>query len=664
MSEFSRVLFSKRIIIITALSVFLASVFFLFDITEEKNITLKGEELLEYVNGYPEFLENINENVYNSAILSSLGGKTDYIKNNARKTVSDYEKLKGLKLGISDNTVVAAFSNFVIGDIAVILVAAAVFLCFSKEREKGLSGIVRCTKHGRARLFISRSFIIFSSAFFTGILVTFFCMFTGWVFRGRIDFFVPLQQVPEFRYCSYKINIFQYLFLNAFLKAVGISVLGFISQIFLIKLQGAASILAAGAAGAVEITLYALIGGTDRMGLFKIVNVIPFIRGDFFFKYYYNVDFFNRAAGFLPFSFIVICLFGGALIIFGAYASEKNNGEDLEISFISKIKEKISSVKPNPPVFLWETKKLLINQKGVLIIGICIYVSVISVITYGYFMSETPARDMYYEKYAGEINREKIDAMIEDEQGICDKYDEKRREYWELRNNNPDSDRQLVLLQEMSDLAERLLALHSIIEEAQGAYEITCSKGITTYLIKPDTYELLLENDRKTTDKICIFILLCLIGVLSGIYSNEWQCKMMPVLKSLKKGRESLFIKKAGVAATISGFVTIAAFLTQFMLIGKKYGYNDINASVQSIEILRNFPFGISFGKYLVLVYCIRVLSAVLLGFVIMLISCLCKSRISALAVCFALLALPAVLSVAGLLPVRAVLDLLGYCLW
>ena len=239
MSEFRRVLLSRRTILFMLIAALLGAVFFLYDCGSEKEITLSGDELSAYIDSYPELLKSIRENAENYSGLAALSG--GFSAENIRKTAADYGKLTEIKPVIGNNKGFVLLSGYVTGDILVFAVTLLISAGFCEERKKGLNLLIRSTKNGRGRLSVQRVVIIITAALMSSFIVHFFCYVAAVLSCGDMEIFRPIQSVPEFSLCPYPITISDYLVFSTLLKALGAAVSGlllyFLSAIFIFFLM-------------------------------------------------------------------------------------------------------------------------------------------------------------------------------------------------------------------------------------------------------------------------------------------------------------------------------------------------------------------------------------------------------------------------------------------
>ncbi len=664
MSEFKRVLLSRRTLLYLLIAVLLGGIFFLYDCGDEsKATTLTDEELSAYISGYPEFLKSVQDNADSYNTIAALSG--GFSAENIRKTAEDYALLSGVTPTLGENKGFVLLSGYLTGDIVIIAVTLLVAAAFTEERKKGLVTLIRSTKNGRRLLSVQRTGIIIITALMTSILIHFLCFTTAQLTCGDMSVFRPIQSVPEFSLCPFRITILDYLVYSVLMKALAAAVCGLLLYLISAVTESAIAFGVCGIGIVAEYILYGAILPTDRLAGLKFCNIAAVLRTDVFFSEYCNLNIFGRAVSFLPcaltvtgFLFVLLC---GLCVMFTS-----NSGEG--VSFGSKLTDKISGFlskkAPSMPLPLWETKKVFINQKGAVILAVILYIAVSSAFQYRYVLpSYTRSEEKYYTKYTGEMTVELQTEMNEDFDNLQAQFNALRDDYLiKLEANGGLHDDELAkMYNRLMDMAEDLQALEMLIDTVDRGLAYTDETGIAVHLIKPKLYELLLLRDTTTTNKNALYIMLALVGVFAGICANENRCNMNSALRSSLKGRGRLTAIKLSIIGITSVLVTAAVFAPQVLLIGAE-GYNDLGTPAQSLEFLRFMPFETSVLGYLVLMFIVRMLAAFAVGALVMLISRYSGSAITAVCISAAIIIVPAVLSGTSVLPVPSAADVVGYC--
>ena len=661
MSELRRIFFSRRMLFTWVIGLFLCGIFFFYECGSAKEITLSEEELQNYIEGYPDFLQSVKDNAENVGMLAVLSDNSDFVRSNISKTLADYSLLEEVVLSAGSNKGIVLYSNFVLGDAIIVAIVLVVLLLFAEEKNKGLSLLVRCTKKGRSGLLLERVGILAVTSLLASFLVTAVCMLLSRGLCGEVVLSRPLQSVPEFSLCAFPITVGEYLLLTILLKAMAAFCAGVFILLLLVWFEAIPAILAGSGMLFAEYLLYTLILGSDRLSGVKLANVIALLRTEIFFKNYYNINLFGHAVGFLTFSVIVISVVAVIMIILATIFSAKCTETCLRFGLINRIKVWCSLHAPNLPLFFWELRKVFFSQRGILVLAAVLYFAASSGLEYRYYSYVDNEREYYYEKYAGVITQEKLTQMQEDYDEIIDLYMQAADEIKYLMANDPENERILTLMQTCYDLSGKAAAVEEIIENATEALAYTERTGVETQLVKPDAYERLLVTDAGTTDKNSMFLLLGIIGIFSGIMAREKECNMTLWLQTLFKGRRALLFRKWGVIALTVPVLVLGVSWAQLYQVQEAVGFNDLGATAQSLELFREIPFPISIGGYLVLIYAIRMLFAFFIGVLVAGISAFSPNRVLCLFVSFVLLVVPMVLAMTGIVNVYSVADLFGF---
>lgn len=661
MSEFRRILFSRRTLLFLFVAILLGTIFFLYDCNSDKVITITGEALSEYIDSYPKFLESVQNNADNYNTLAALQG--GFSAENIRKTAKDYEKLSDVLPQFGENKGFVLLSGYLTGDIVIIVVTLLIATGFSEERKKGLTTLIRSTKHGRKLLSLQRCGVIIITAIVSSLFMHLSCFAVAQFSCGDMEVFRPIQSVPEFSLCPYSITILDYLIYSVLIKAFVASICGLFLYLISSVIESVISFGLCGIGLIVEYLLYSIILPTDRLAVLKFCNIVALLRTDIFFNEYCNLNIFGNAVNFFTCAFVMtailfVVIFISCIIFTSSRITEWNFGTKL----LQKISKFISKKAPTLPLPLWEVKKVFINQKGGIILAVVLYVAISSAFQYRYLIPMyTDVEETYYMKYSGEINSKLQEDMTDEYEKLQEEYNTLNEEYLSKFETDGFTEEVAELEEELEYIGENLTVLEMLIDEVQNALEYTAKTGITVQLIKPRLYKLLLLNDTATTNKNALYIMIAMVGIFAGICANEKHCNMGSILKTSMKGRGKLTTIKLFIIAFMSIILTLAIYAPQVLLIGTE-GYNDLDAMAQSLEFLRFFPFPVTILGYLIIMFIIRIIATFIVGTIVMLISKYCHNSITAVCISAAILIIPAVLSGTEVLPIPTIADLIGYC--
>ena len=662
MKELLRTALSKKMLLLTLLMVFVNCVFFSYECDTEKQITLTGEELDSYIESYPAYLQSVFDNAENMGTISLLQGKDSFAVKNIDKTVADYSVLSG-KVQKGENRAIVAYSNYLTGDFMMIAIIVLIAIRFSEEKRKGVSGIVKTTVGGRKLLALQRIGIITGSALVIAFLFTFTEILTGGILLGDMELFRSIQSVPEFKICSLPIDIFGYLMLSTMMKAMTVAVIGLFIYLFTYIFSITPASLVAAVIFAVEYILHAFIISTDRFNGFKFANIFTGLKNDVFFKNYCNLNLFGIPAGFME---TCIVLLIALIVIFAVLCLMLTSGNMAfyvrGFGVLSGLREKIAVKLPTLPLFLWEAKKILINQKGIVIVIAAAFLAISSVTQYNYYSYTDYSRTKMYEKYKGAVTEklvERIDGDIKSyEKGI-------ENVLAQIEKTDPEDEKRL---QELSMQMNNLQSLLSLTEEfyelAADRLEYRNKTGIPVHIIDNKPYRLLLITDTATINKNSLYILIALIICFSGVIAHERERNMYDIQRSQRRGRGLLLLSKLILVLIISVLLSASVNIAHLINFTDTVELTNLTVPCQSLTFLDGIPWlKVNIQDYLIILYSLRMLAAFGVGLLVTAISRFSKSSSMAMGVSAGLILIPTILKGAGVSFMISFADIVSFVL-
>ncbi|MBR6007403.1 MAG: hypothetical protein IK064_07210 [Clostridia bacterium] len=134
-----------------------------------------------------------------------------------------------------------------------------------------------------------------------------------------------------------------------------------------------------------------------------------------------------------------------------------------------------------------------------------------------------------------------------------------------------------------------------------------------------------------------IFLFAALVFFANGVFVPERHRGMLPMLRSMKRGRIDAGISKALLLIGGSGLLSLLFALVPFFIILLKQSYSDPNVSVQNIRSLALFPEVWTVKRFFVYDLLMKLLSGAAFGALLGLISLLTYETFSSLSIGFAL---------------------------
>lgn len=665
MSEYRRVLLSWKNIGLLLACALLSALLFYYECAtdEDKEITLTGEALQEYIDQYPDFLESVQKNAQVLISISTM--KEGFALQSIQKTMQDYRALEGVLLQYADNRGIVLYADFQAAELLLVAVVFLLVAGFSQEKRKGLQLLVQSTEKGRRRLVLARVCIICIYACCASLSICLGCIVTASCVFGPLKLFRPLQSVPAFSQCVMPLSILGYIGMTVLIKAAGAALAG----LFLYLLSGWLDQLLAAVVSVLalvgEYLLYALIIPTDRLAWLKYCNVIALLRTNDFFENYKNLNFFGYAVGFLPAA--VSCM--GLLMLLIALLSvmkpfRTENAGGIGNLAADRLRSWKSKRAPVCGLWFWELYKTLFSRKGILIFAAVVYVSVSSTMQYGLGYAQSRILAEYYNRYSGVMDEELEQKVLSAYDSCKNRLEETNQRILQLIENDPGSVTLEDLYRTQAELYERSSVLEYFLERIRSGISYTETTGRTLELFCADAYELLLVKDYATTEKNSMYILLGMIGIFAGSICMERRSHMNQLQRSAKRGRMNLLAAKGSVVVFISLLLCMGAHAAQVYQINETVGFTHLDVAVQSISFLQELPLRMTIKGYLVFCFILRVCGVAAAGFMVMLISHFSKNRMSAIVVSAVVLVFPVLLADFGILRLPVITDWIGFCIF
>ncbi len=617
MREFTRVFGKKTLFLLAMLCIINAGVLILCA-DSNKAITPVGEELELYLKQYPDFLERTMENSRRMARLNVY--QSGFASSRLEQVSEAYASLEGVSVQTGDNRGLVLFIQYRLTDIFQMVFLFSVVMSLFDERKKGLVYIVRSTKHGRGTLFLTR-LIILGVASFVGMLFLYGSGFLSVRFTFGVDGLSrSLQSLPEFQKCPYAITIGGYLLCSFFMKLVG----SFLAACLLYVVLGIFSRLTSYAMAILlilfEILTALWIESISAWNVLKYLNLYTFMQTDYYFTDCIFLNIFGRAvsgmkATFIAcgISFLLLALIG--FIVHGKmYVSNKKTLEKLA-EIIRKFTERLA---PQRTLMGWEVYKLGIKQ-GAFILLIALFALQLKLaFQYNYYYPVDAMERLSFMEYHGELNEETYEKATW-EMGLLEASEARLRDsiasllskdsldtYWYNQYH--------MALENNLKMQEGLLP---VIENIRDGMAYTERTGNTIQVIQPYTYDLLINRDEQTRRRAAFLELIAIIGGVSGVYACEKQNHMNQLIQTSYRGRLITKCGKPIIVACFCALIAVAIHTVQLIHVGSSLGFNDLNTPIQSLAFMREYPLYISIAGYLVLLFSLRALIAIILGLLV-----------------------------------------------
>lgn len=641
------------------------------DIEEDSSLSERDVEIsalssvrgqIDYIAGFQDYLQGIDESAEKMRKVSALGAKGSFSRKNIDKTVKDYAPLKALTLKLDNERAVNAFAKCTLTGLFLMIQAVVTVLVMLEERKKGLWQFVYSLPQGRSRLAFFRCITMFLAVAFAGILLEGEnLVITGVIYGGFGDLSRAVQSNPDFSGCVLTISMGMWLFLVIFMKIIVCAFTGMVFWAAVSSLKShtmAFAVLAAIVAG--EYYAYTEIGVQSSLNRLRYMNLFGFLDSGYTLAHYQNLNFFGNPVGvhtlllyIVPLFLLIVCLLAVALGRQKPFLQR----ESLWVRIYEKIMFTVKPYRHNS-VFLHECYKVFIKQKCVWILLILAVISYLMAdVQEIYYDYATTIYNSYIEQIKGPVTKEKI-SYLQSESGLWLEKAEASKEkttqyemlleqsiedgntdYMELFFSNEDYEQELKKIrqyEQSKEIVDDLLRLSERLEDLQ-------AEGADAGFVNKIGYDMYFgtAGSHRSAGEVLIMLSFLIIS-LAGIKSYESSQNADPFIKSTKRGRAFLYRRKCAVALIVTLFVFLLPTLSGFYSISRTYGMTEFQIAVQSLDAFAKFPFKISLGGLLLLVWMLRFFMLAAVAGLIIFLSGRTKNMMISVFVCVLLLLAPA----------------------
>jgi len=597
-----------------------------------KNITLMGEEQELYLQEYPKFLERTLANGRTMSLLNVY--RSGFSQEKVQKVTARYQALENIQVASADNRGLILFIQYSLTDIFLIAFLFLIVMSFFAERKKGLVYIVRSTIHGRGILFLQRLAILIFASLVGGILL-YSTSFAGVHFSfGMNELSRSIQSLPEFMKCTYPITIGEYILYSCLLKLVGSLFAAILLYIILGIFSSLAGYTIAGILLVAEIVFAFLIEPVSSLNLLRYLNLITLIRTESYFTNCIYLNLFGNAVPALELCLTILLILLVAITVTGfivhgkMYVTVKKGLESL----LEKIYIFLERHTLQRTMTGWETYKLLFKQGALLILLVMLVLQTHLSFRYQYYYPVNALEKLYYIEYEGEITEELLEEAEHEMTMLKESEANMRQTLDRLRNTVPFN---TFIYGLTNDYLTKNLAMQEGLEPVllsiRNGVAYTRQTGNPVELIQPYTYDLLINRDTQVKQRASFLILMVIVGSFSGIYAYDHQNHMKQIMHTTYRGRQVNRIRKPLIGISFCALTTVLLHGVQIVHIQMGMGFNNLDAPIQSLSFMRNFPLYLSIRGYLLVLFLLRIFWATVLGAIIMSLSRLCRNTFMAL---------------------------------
>lgn len=618
--------------------------------------------VMEYQAGYKERIEEIKEEAAKISNISIFRTVDEYSAKNIEKTVQDYQGIYNLELQVSEDSEygITLFWQYDMKDYCFFLFMLLIAFGMYAERKRGLWSSVYATAGGRLRLGARRIGILLGSAvagviMFHGSILVFGLLRCG----TNVGWGRPVQSVPLFADFTYQLSLGQFICLYFLYRVL----CGFLVAMLAVCICGifrnhTVGLLFLGVFFALSYMLHQGIEDQNSLQFLRYCNVYYYMVSGDMFTTYHNINI--RGEIFDRILLVAASAVSGCILLCICYLLIVNYmkpvvslniiGRAFQSAF-RKLQNLLNMIVEKLPFSLKEGYKIFIMQRGMVVVLLAaVYLFLTLDTTEKYFNNRDAYIREFYEDMGGvpdEESREYVRQQREEMDAIEEEFVRDRQMYLEGQLDAA-SYYQSKDKYEISHQYEDAVALL----EQQMVYldNLKEEKGIEGWLLFTDTFDKWIGT-REDSGVLWreILQLFCLVLIVSGIFSFEYQSTMKHSLHTARGGRGPLFWKKTMWILLTAVFIELLFGAVDALNIYFSYGYNGILAPVQSLPSMYAFSPHCSILQFIIILSVIRAGVLAASGMIAGMVSACLKTVQQSLVVNTVLWVLPSVLYTLGL---------------
>ena len=588
--------------------------------------TMSGE--IDHLTGYADYLDGVQTQARIQSQTSLFGKPGSFTRRNLTKTAAEFDALRGVEVAFGSNQGVQRWLAYDLGDYLHLIAIILFVLAFLEEREKGLWPIVRATRGGRARLGLTRIGILFAASLLATVLFSilpFVLSLTvngGWDGMGR-----SLQSISSFKTCTLRLSIGAWAMLYFAVKTLSGVLIGLFLWCVLgsiANIQFSLSVLGTVLVG--EYALYTFLPVQSILNPVKYFNIFSYVHTATLYTDYLNVNLFGFPVGIRALAMTALAVLGAGCA-FLAVLIQRNRRPEGNCDLLGKLSLRFNKLldffRTRFSVGTWEIYKAMVFQYGLILLLVTVFATgKLSFIFYN-----TESQDPWYQAYVQDMEGP-LDAGT-------DAYLAHARESIPTGGENAGA-----LMHAVSRVESQVARLRE--RAVAGGYE--------PWILDDNPYDQTYGPQSRNTQRLNATAAILLTAFCcAGLGAFERQSGVVPMLRSTKRGRNGLLRRKVIVAVLLTAFVWAAVYMRELHTFLAWRQPQTLAAPVQNIDALAGFPIVLTLKQYLMLLYAIRFVMLLGVGFAVLLLSHHSPGVQTAYLISAGSLGIPALLTVLGI---------------
>lgn len=668
--EFQRIFTNRKVLLLFLLLLLAAAGTYLyfqaqsFQPEESWKLFEERQQQSEHISSYSDYLSGIIEE---SNVLSSISifqNADTFSSKNLEKTREDYLPLEGVEVSYGQYEGLASVINFELVHYIIFVFSFILVWFFFEDEKKGLWCVSYAAPKGRAMLAVRRIGVLLAgNALFVG--CAYFLLFlAGFTLYGGIgDIGNSIQSAQMFRSCTIRTTVIGYIFLYVLLHIfLAFAMSLFIWMILLLFRNHLFStvllLLILTVEGIFSMTLkdQSVVVVLKYENLFRLIN-----SGDVPYAYR-NYNLFETPINCFRSLFILAAVVVGISAAAGIWITAKrkpvasaSKAEIAILGVIKRLKEAYHRIIAKLSVFGLELYKILIMQKGILFFLLWGYLLVSGMDTNSiFYMGDGILMQEIYREYSGPDDG-RLRAYVKENKAVLKQadadYEKAIADYEAGRIDRMELEAAVMWYDTYRSLR---ICTQNVENQLTYMERVKARTGIDVWFLNSKGYKIILTGDGLyegagygAQEKRALLAVVLLSMLLCMVFSYDRSCGMETLLKAAPRGRTHLFHTRIKAAALLCAVICAVTYGLEIYEVQSIYPLSCLQAPVQSLNFMEDFPLRVSIGTFLVLLELIHFIMLFSIGMMVYAFSAYLKGMQGMIA-SLAFLAVPAVIKILG----------------
>jgi len=577
---------------------------------------------MEYRNNYDAAIDGLSSQAEKMIQMEIYQDPQSYGYHNLLKTRYDLKKLSGIPIEVSSNIAFDRFFSYGLSGYflaAMVLMTAAAFII----QEEGFRTVIHTTRRGRLFLNLQRLGIILTiGILYSVVLYSLQFLIAFEMYGGIGDIQDLVQSNPLCQYAPLVITKAEYLCLFVVLQGIGAAVVGLVfwSLISVIR-QKSLSILLFAVLLTAEYLLFINVRNNALSVFLKNVNLFTYISSHSFLGSYENWGMGTYIISRLK---LVVCSLIAGGLLFSLFCVLYNTKKKAFVDtvklpeWLRKVQYKFCAAAAGLPNFIKECNKILVMQKG--------YVIILFLLFYLYnrnfgvtgTLSETQIEvTRFYDAVSGDAYAAS-DQYVEEMEEWIEGAQRKKKEFEEQGDQISVrllNDELLLKKAALKEINEQIAKVRALNEAGHHA-------GIVNQYMTGRRYGMRMCSyiDEYMLVNVAVVILL-----LFQTFSVERSNHMERIIRTARRGRMGYLRNRTGASLLICFVCSLMINLMQLFYVNRIFpvAQYEKQYAIQSVEGYEQFPIPVSIEQFDGLLFYYRVLMILMIGIVVLAISML-----------------------------------------